>query len=223
MENTKYKIRKADYNKENKIKIMSEQNNSHKLNTYENFNHSLNLALLGDGKAKFDLLTMLSPLIKASIKKYCPIYKDYEDLYQDCNLIILESLETFDGKRSFLKYIKSYIKYYLLDTLKYIKAEKEVPRRDEEGNDLLENIKSEEDIEEDYIKKKGHEKLNLALKSLPPRQKMIVYNFYYKKMSLKAIAKEMGISKWTVVAAKNQALKNLRRNFNDNWKEINKI
>lgn len=101
-------------------------------NSYQSFNKNLSLARLGDGSAKVDLINMLEPLIISSIKKYCPLPKEYEDLHSDCVLVILWCLENFDGKRSFLKYVKSYLKYYLLDTFKYLKNE---PQRDS-VNDL---------------------------------------------------------------------------------------
>lgn len=184
-------------------------------NSYQSFNKNLSLARLGDGSAKVDLINMLEPLIISSIKKYCPLPKEYEDLHSDCVLVILWCLENFDGKRSFLKYVKSYLKYYLLDTFKYLKNEPQRDSVNDLGEDLLNYIEDDFNLEESLIKKTDEHILNKAINSLAKRQREIIILYYYKDMSLKNISQKLNISKWTVVAAKKQALDKLKKKLED--------
>ncbi len=184
-------------------------------NSYQSFNKNLSLARLGDGSAKVDLINMLEPLIISSIKKYCPLPKEYEDLHSDCVLVILWCLENFDGKRSFLKYVKSYLKYYLLDTFKYLKNEPQRDSVNDLGEDLLNYIEDDFNLEESLIKKTDEHILNKAINSLAKRQREIIILYYYKDMSLKNISQKLNISKWTVVAAKKQAFDKLKKKLED--------
>lgn len=198
-----------------KIKNRKQKEDNKIRNSYQSFNKNLSLARLGDGSAKVDLINMLEPLIISSIKKYCPLPKEYEDLYSDCVLVILWCLENFDGKRSFLKYVKSYLKYYLLDTFKYLKNEPQRDSVNDLGEDLLNYIEDDFNLEESLIKKTDKQILNEAINSLAKRQREIIILYYYKDMSLKNISQKLKISKWTVVAAKKQALDKLKKKLED--------
>lgn len=198
-----------------KIKNRKQKEDNKIRNSYQSFNKNLSLARLGNGSAKVDLINMLEPLIISSIKKYCPLPKEYEDLHSDCVLVILWCLENFDGKRSFLKYVKSYLKYYLLDTFKYLKNEPQRDSVNDLGEDLLNYIEDDFNLEESLIKKTDQKILNEAINSLAKRQREIIILYYYKDMSLKTISQKLKISKWTVVAAKKQALDKLKKKLED--------
>lgn len=198
-----------------KIKNRKQKEDNKIRNSYQSFNKNLSLARLGNGSAKVDLINMLEPLIISSIKKYCPLPKEYEDLHSDCVLVILWCLENFDGKRSFLKYVKSYLKYYLLDTFKYLKNEPQRDSVNDMGEDLLNYIEDDFNLEESLIKKTDEQILNEAINSLAKRQREIIILYYYKDMSLKNISQKLKISKWTVVAAKKQALDKLKKKLED--------
>lgn len=198
-----------------KIKNRKQKEDNKIRNSYQSFNKNLSLARLGNGSAKVDLINMLEPLIISSIKKYCPLPKEYEDLHSDCVLVILWCLENFDGKRSFLKYVKSYLRYYLLDTFKYLKNEPQRDSVNEQGEDLLNYIEDDFNLEESLIKKTDQKILNEAINSLAKRQREIIILYYYKDMSLKNISQKLKISKWTVVAAKKQALDKLKKKLED--------
>lgn len=198
-----------------KIKNRKQKEDNKIRNSYQSFNKNLSLARLGNGSAKVDLINMLEPLIISSIKKYCPLPKEYEDLHSDCVLVILWCLENFDGKRSFLKYVKSYLKYYLLDTFKYLKNEPQRDSVNDQGEDLLNYIEDDFNLEESLIKKTDEQILNEAINSLAKRQREIIILYYYKDMSLKNISQKLKISKWTVVAAKKQALDKLKKKLED--------
>ena len=54
-----------------------------KKNSYEDFDRVLRSALVGEERARAKILSMLDPLIRSSIKRYCPVYSEFEDLYSD--------------------------------------------------------------------------------------------------------------------------------------------
>lgn len=182
---------------------------------YEELDELIYLAKNNQEMAKVRLIEKLSPLIKSSIKKYCPIYLHYEDLYQDGIVIILECLELYDEeKANFLAMAKSYLKYHYIETLKYLKnIEKDISKTEEE-EDIVNLISSEENIEEEFIFYEEVEFLKKKLEILTLRQRDILLMYYYEKLSHKEIAQKLNISKWTVVNTKRRALEKLKEVYN---------
>lgn len=88
--------------------------------------------------------------------------------------------------------------------------------KDKEGEDILEKIEDNINIEKEYERKLENIALTKAIKELPPRQRQIIALYYLENMSIKEIGQKMAISKWTVVSAKKKALKKLRSKINDN-------
>lgn len=114
-----------------------------KKNSYEDFDRVLRSALVGEERARAKILSMLDPLIRSSIKRYCPIYSEFEDLYSDGRYMVLECLEDFDGKRSFLKYVKSSLMYFYLNTYKYltnVEGDLHDDAPDEEGLSIFDSL-----------------------------------------------------------------------------------
>lgn len=88
--------------------------------------------------------------------------------------------------------------------------------KDKEGEDILEKIEDNINIEKEYERKLENIALTKAIKELPPRQRQIIVLYYLENISIKEIGQKMAISKWTVVSAKKKALKELRSKINDN-------
>ena len=88
--------------------------------------------------------------------------------------------------------------------------------KDKEGEDILEKIEDNINIEKKYEKKLENIALTKAIKELPPRQRQIIVLYYLENMNIKEIGQKMAISKWTVVSAKKKALNKLRSKINDN-------
>ncbi|WP_246541283.1 sigma-70 family RNA polymerase sigma factor [Peptoniphilus ovalis] len=183
------------------------------MNNYEDFDKILKLALIGENRAKAQLVEMLDPLIRSSIKKYCPIFNEFEDLYSDGVAMVLFCIENFDNKRSFLKYVKSYLMYHYLNTYKYLKNF-DTHVSDEKGDDdlsVFDTLASDEDIEMEFLEGEKLEVLKDALDALTPRQKEVVVLYFYERLGLSEIADYLRISKWTVVNLKRNAIENLRK------------
>lgn len=180
-------------------------------NRYEEFD-VLVLNARYDEYKRVELVNRLSPLIKSSIKKFCPLYMYFEDLYSDGVLIVLECLEFFDSsKGNFLAMVKSYLKYHYIETLKYLKSlSAEVAYGGGDEKELIDLIPSNENIEGDLICIDERIRLKKTLEILAKRQKQVVEMYYFKNMSHEDIAKELNISKWTVINSKRRALEKLR-------------
>ncbi|MGF0095230.1 sigma-70 family RNA polymerase sigma factor [Peptoniphilus sp. SGI.035] len=185
------------------------------MNDYKDFNRVLRSALVGEERSKVKVLDMLEPLIRSSIKSYCPVFSEFEDLYSDGRAVVLSCIEDFDNKRSFLKYVKLSLKYYYLNTYKYLlnvnSDVHEVAKDDEEDNlDVFNSIDAGVDIEGDYLERERLGILKKAMDSLTPRQETVIRLFFYERLGLCDIANFLGISKWTVVNLKRNAIKNMR-------------
>ncbi len=183
-------------------------------NSYEDFDRVLRSALVGEERARAKILYMLDPLIRSSIKRYCPVYSEFEDLYSDGRYMVLECLEDFDGKRSFLKYVKSSLMYFYLNTYKYltnVEGDLHDDAPDEEGLSIFDSLDAGVDIESDFLEAERLGILKEALDSLTTRQALVVRLFFYERLGLSEIADFLGISKWTVVNLKRNAIENLRK------------
>ncbi|RVU55047.1 RNA polymerase sigma factor [Anaerosphaera multitolerans] len=180
---------------------------------YEVINKLCIRAKVGDEEAKILLIDKLSPLIKSSIKKYCPLWDYYEDLYQDGVLILLECLKIHDEKKgTYLNFLKNYLRFYYLETFKYLLKDHgtKVPLEDEEKS-YLEELQDDFSIEDYFLSLELSESLKAALGDLTLRQRKVVLLFYYNKLSLDEIAAKLNISKWTVVNTKRRAVEILKR------------
>lgn len=184
------------------------------MNNYKDFDRVLRSALVGEERAKVKLLDMLDPLIRYSIKKYCPIFNEFDDLYSDGRAIVLSCIEDFDNKRSFLKYVKDFLRFVYLEDYKYLTKFKddvhEDKSTDEESLGIFETIDAGVDIEGDFLESERLGILKEAIDSLTPRQETVVRLFFYERLGLSEIADFLGISKRTVVNLKVNAINNMR-------------
>ena len=184
------------------------------MNNYKDFDRVLNSALVGEERAKVKLLDMLDPLIRSSIKKYCPIFNEFDDLYSDGRAIVLSCIEDFDNKRSFLKYVKLSLKYFYLNTYKYLMDVKsdvyDSPSDEEESLGIFDTIDAGVDIEGDFLESERLGILKDAIDSLTPRQETVIRLFFYERLGLSEIADFLGISRWTVINLKRNAIEGMR-------------
>lgn len=216
-ENYSENLKSSDYkNLSEKLKYkdknLNERLKNESKNSYEKFDYYLSLAAIGDGRGKLAVVEMLEPLIISSIKRYCPIMREYEDLHSDGIGIVLHLIETWDGKRSFLAYAKAYLKYHYLKTFKYL-LDIEEDIRDDEEDSIFETLTSSDNIEEDFLIKEQEGLLQKAIDKLSDRQRQVIILYYYERLGLSEIGTYLGISKWTVVNLKRNAIKNLKKHL----------
>ena len=182
------------------------------------FNELIDRAKNDDILAANEIVEKLQPLVKTSIRRYYNKINEYEDLLQDGNLKILESISSFEKDKGvhFLGYIKMNLKFLYLDKHKikiHASLNKNIGDSETEEIDLL--VSDDLNIEDKIIKKEMSTKLGQALEKLPKRQKEVIILYYFEKMSIQEIGEKLGISYRTVVNTKVNGIKNMRGNIND--------
>ena len=174
----------------------------------------INLAIKGNKDAVEEIINQLQPLIISSIRKYYNIGKEYEELIQEGNLMILESLKTYDPNKGvhFLGYIKLNLKYlYLNKHKRKIHLSLNEPVGDE-GQEIIELLISDNKEAIDIIlEDEINAELKKALEKLTKRQREIVILYYVENISIKEISHRLNISYRTVVNIKTKALENLKK------------
>lgn len=181
------------------------------------FNELVVNAKNGDKNSMEDILVKLQPLIYSSIKKYYYKPLEMQDLVQDGNITIIQSVMDFDFTLGvpFLGYIKSRLKFLYLNKHKersHISLNQ--PIKDEEGEmiDLL--IGEDENSLDLLIKEENIKEIKIALDSLTPRQRQIIILYYIKRMNISEVASFLGISYRTVVNTKTKAIEVMRNILN---------
>jgi RNA polymerase sigma factor (sigma-70 family) len=88
---------------------------------------------------------------------------------------------------------------------------------EDEENKIFETIASCDNIEEDFLDKEEEGVLKEAIDRLTDRQRQVIVLYYYERLGLSEIATYLGISKWTVVNLKRNAVENLKKQLK-HWK-----
>lgn len=148
-----------------------------------------------------DIIEAYRPLIISSIKRFCPIKNEFDDLYNDGVVFIIESLSNFDPGRGFTfgAYIKSGLRIYYLDTLRFLMRYAGSP-------EVEDYMAASDSLEDDFFKDKDYASLYDAIGSLKSREREVIFLNFYKGFSLGEIARELGISLRTVNRVKQVAL-----------------
>lgn len=153
----------------------------------------------------YEIIEAYRPLIISSIKRFCPIFKEFNDLYNDGVVFLIESLSNFDPSRGFTfgVYIKSGLRIYYLDTLRYLMRYADSP-------DVEDYMAASDSLEDDFFKDKDYASLYDAIGSLKSREREVIFLNFYKGFSLLEIASELGISLRTVNRVKQAALDKMK-------------
>ncbi|MDO5718657.1 MAG: sigma-70 family RNA polymerase sigma factor [Tissierellia bacterium] len=168
-------------------------------------------ALNGSKEDIEDILLLLEPLIKASIKRYYNRNYLYEDLVQDGRLKLLEYFKSYDPSSGvhFLGYAKMMLKFYFLNRNRD-REDYSLDDVNEDGLSLIDIIESDDDIESDFLCREEIEDLRIAMDSLTDIEKSTVIDFYFNNLSISDISEKRNVSYRTVVNNKTRAVKKLR-------------
>lgn len=168
----------------------------------------------GNQESMGEIVNRLQPLIISSIRKYYNNFKEYEDLVQEGNLMILESINKFDPTKGvhFLGYIKLNLRFLYLDKHKrklHLSLNEPIGEDNMEMIDFL--VSDEMDALDVMLENETNTQLSKALEKLTERQREIIVLYYVNKMGMEDIANKLGISYRTVVNTKTKALEKLRK------------
>lgn len=148
-----------------------------------------------------EIIEAYRPLIISSIRRFCSIKDEFDDLYNDGVVYLIESLSNFDPGRGFTfgAYLKAGLRIYYLDTLRYLMRFSDCPEFDD-------YMVASDSLEDDFFKDKDFASLYDAMGSLKAREREVVFLNFFKGFSLSDIASELGISLRTVNRVKKEAL-----------------
>lgn len=125
-----------------------------------------------------------------------------EDLTSDVFLKVYKNIDKFDSKKSSMStWIFTIARNTLIDYYRTRKVEAELPE------DLT------YDVEEDICNEDNLKLLKEGLKELSEKERTIILLHYYSKMTLKDVAKKMGISYAYAKILHSKALLKLRKIF----------
>ncbi|MBV7273838.1 sigma-70 family RNA polymerase sigma factor [Clostridium sp. PL3] len=141
---------------------------------------------------------------------------DINDLIQIGMMSIIKAVEMFDVNRgnAFTSYMFNAVKinfYNLIRTNIKRASECSANSLNKEGFELIDNIVSEENLEEDMVKKEEKVMLTKALNKLSEKDREVVHWFYFENKDLKSYAVFKSISYRTAVARKKSALIKLKK------------
>ncbi len=173
----------------------------------------------GSLEASEELLSRLKPLILATIKRnYFGTGPNWEDLFQEASLSILEGARDYDEQRGipFLAYIKTKLKF---DIYNLCRSERTLGSRildyNKDDQDPLDFVVDETaNPQEDLLTNEQTCAVEDALNILEPKHQEVIKLFFYQNISLKDIAVRMGISYKTAQRYKARALDTLAEFLN---------
>lgn len=173
------------------------------------------LAKSGHKDAMVEVIESFTPyVIKTARSLYIKGY-EVKDLIQSGKVSIIKAVNMFDVDKSknFTSYITNSITrnfYYLIRG--NIKAASccSLNSVNDGGQELIDNIASEENLEERIIEDEEKAALKRAVEKLPEKYREIILWFYIENKTLDQYSKEKGIAYRTVKNRKKKALEKLK-------------
>lgn len=153
------------------------------------------------------------PLIIASINKYAISKGEFEDLYQEGVVRILEALKAYKEEKgvNLFYYLKLQLKFFYLNYGRYEKETTSLNIPINEELELIDLMMDEGVTTEDIVLEKlTVQDVMKAFETLEHEEKYIIQQLIYKGRILDDLAKELGISRTTLFRRKEAALKKIR-------------
>ena len=141
-----------------------------------------------------------------------------EELFQDTVLKTLELAERIRPDDDMLQ-ARNYCMGIAVRLYKYrLRKERVHPvlSLDDDTAGIGYRISDDLTPEESLVRKREMQEVRAAIRSLPEKQREVIYLFYYAEMSLQGIAKTLHIPEGTVKSRLNTAKKRLKRLLEDN-------
>ncbi len=163
---------------------------------------------------KETLLKNAHPLLVSSIKKYALSKGEWNDLYQEGMLHLLEILPSFDDTNgvTIFAYFKSSLKYFYLNYGRYSRKHSSLNSIiDTNGNEWIDFIADESvAFDEQLIQAEQIHELKRAVNKLDGEEKQLLHLIYDQSMTLEEVAKSLSLSISAVFRRKKKLLKKLR-------------
>lgn len=176
----------------------------------------------GDEAIMGEIVLQFTPFVVKSAKNIYIRGYEISDLIQIGRQSIIKAVKMYDmdKRNNFIGYVINAIKrnFYALirDSVKknsYISLN----ALNEEGFELIDMLVSEENIEEDFLRRQERTKLKEDLSRLPEKEREIIYWYYFENRSLKEYAELKAIGYRTALDRKSRALIKLRTFMEGNY------
>ncbi|MBM7582614.1 RNA polymerase sporulation-specific sigma factor [Caldicoprobacter guelmensis] len=166
-----------------------------------------------------EVINRLRPLVCSAIRR-CGAGHEWEDLYQEACLVVLECLRDFDPSRGvpFLVYVKKRMYFSLMNAARQrvsaISLDKEIEGHDGDTCTLSDLIVDPQGNVEEAVEKSGEiRRLYSAIGKLSPKQKGIILMHFFYGLKYKDIARLRNSHYKSVLRLKDRALKSLREHL----------
>lgn len=175
-------------------------------------NELVQQARAGSREASEELLARFKPLMIATIKRH-HTGSDWEDLLQAAALSILEGIQAYDAQKGipFPAYIKTKLNFDIYNLCRKNRniLSYQLSINNEEQDPLSWLADDTIDIQQQILRKEQTTALHTALAELQPKHRELIVLHFFKNITLKEIAEEMGISYKTAQRYKARGLKRL--------------
>lgn len=161
---------------------------------------------------KAKILEEAHPLIISSINKYAKSKGEFEDLYQEGALAVLEALGKYEQSKgvNMFYYLKLQLKFFYLNYERYEKKTVSLDEPIGEGISLVDTLTDvSSDVEDIVFANWEREEAYKAIRGLAAEERYIIEQSIMHRRTLDDLAKGLGISRTTLFRRKNQILDKL--------------
>lgn len=170
----------------------------------------------GDNEALVEIINRFKGFIYKTSKEIYINGYDTEDLLQIGYMSLINAVFKFDlnKNKNFTSYVSSAIKnnfYYEIRQKSRYNAESSLNKELDEGIEFIENLVSDENLEEKVLLKEDIYSLYKALKLLSPEERELINYVYFKHGKLKEYSKIKNMNYVTCIKFKEKILKKLKK------------
>lgn len=165
---------------------------------------------------KAAILEKAHPLIVLSINKYAVNKGEFEDLYQEGALAVLEALDKYEESKSsnIFYYLKLQLKFFYLNYGRYDKKVASLNQSIGEDLELMDILVDECSRVEDIVFSKLDAQMTYkAFRELGSEDRYIIEQSIIKGRTLDDLAKELNMSRTTLFRRKKKILGKLNENY----------
>jgi len=169
---------------------------------------------------KAKILEEVSPLIISSINKYAKSKGEFEDLYQEGALAVLESLDKYEQNKgvNMFYYLKLQLKFFYLNYKRYEKKTVSLDEPIGEGISLADALADESsDVEDIVFANCESQEAYKALQDLASEERYMIEQSIIHRRTLDDLSKELGMSRTTLFRRKNKILDKLSNRLIGKW------
>ena len=151
------------------------------------------------------------PLIFATIRRFNAFEK--EEAIDEAKMVLVEAILDYDESQgTFGNFLKHRLNYYFWDKAK-IKSPISLDYESKDGENLMDTLSCDFDLEEDFFTKEEYKDLYDKIKSLEKKDVVLIRLKYWEGLSDKKIGEIMDLAPKTIRNRHSMTLKKLRKMY----------